>query len=621
MTTNLPLLTDAQIASLKGETLMFDSEFYPNLSYVAFQHTSGVIEFEWPFNLDKFLWVMSNFRTVGFYSNKYDIPMIGYALTGAGQEQLQEASQYLVANNVWPEQFAKERNFTIPQVDTIDISPVCPLKGSLKLYAARLHAPRIQDLPFSPHTALDDAQKEIVKDYCVNSDLPATRLLWWNLQEQITLRDELSKQYGTDLRSKSDAQIAESVIGSEIKRITGRWPKKPGLGARAPIKYEPPQWLSFRSPQMQEVLRTITNSTFEIDGMGSPVVPTAISDLQIVIGSTRYQMGVGGLHSCEKSVSYKSSAEMLIIDRDVRAYYPRIVLNNDFLPPHLQPHLRDIFKHSVESRDEDKIAGRHARAEGKKITNNGLVGKYGDQYSINYSPKNLVQTTITGQLALLMQIETTEMEGIQVISANTDGCVMLCPVDKYDYLCELITYWEKVTGFTTEETRYKALYSRDINCYLAFKEDGSVKGKNALFDPWVNKKDAIFRFHRNPVNTICIQAVVDLVNHKTPISETIRNCTDFRKFISVRNVKGGGSFKGKYLGRVVRWYYAVGENDCIRTESGSKVADSDGAKPCMILPDEFPLDIDYEKYEKETANILEDIGYTKRLTLFDLIEG
>lgn len=349
MTSNLPHLTDNQIIALKGETLMFDSEFYKNFDMVGFQHQSGIIDLRWPFDCDKLLWLMHNFRTVGFYSNRFDLPMIFYAATGASQEELFKATQDLIHNSTWPAEFAQERNFTLPTVNSIDLLPVAPLTGSLKLYAARLHAKRIQDLPFDPGTALTLEQIEIVADYCLNSDLPATRLLWDNLAEQITLREELTTQYGTDLRSKSDAQIAESVIGSEIKRITGRWPKKPGINAKA-VAYTPPAWIQFQTPQLQAVLATIRTASFPIDANGSPSAPIAINDLAIPIGESVYQMGIGGLHSSEKCVRRVSDDNFTYRDFDVNSYYPNILLNNRFVPAHLGDDFLTVYGKIIKER-------------------------------------------------------------------------------------------------------------------------------------------------------------------------------------------------------------------------------------------------------------------------------
>ena len=44
------------------------------------------------------------------------------------------------------------------------------------------------------------------------------------------------------------------------------------------------------------------------------------------------------------------------------------------------------------------------------------------------------------------------------------------------------------------------------------------------------------------------------------------------------------------------------------TADGNRVSSSEGACPCMELPDELPDNIDYERYEREAYAILHDIG-------------
>ena len=94
-----------------------------------------------------------------------------------------------------------------------------------------------------------------------------------------------------------------------------------------------------------------------------------------------------------------------------------------------------------------------------------------------------------------------------------------------------------------------------------------------------------------------------------PIEETIRNCRDIKKFLTVRAVKGGAVKDKNYLGKSIRWYYAVGvDGDIVYALNGNKVPNSDGAKPLMELPNEFPNDVNYDKYIQESISILRDIG-------------
>lgn len=225
------------------------------------------------------------------------------------------------------------------------------------------------------------------------------------------------------------------------------------------------------------------------------------------------------------------------------------------------------------------------------------------------------------------------------------------------------------------------LYSRDVNNYIAIKQkevrnaDGSTtwveqpdgtKNKGAYANPWASNKNLAMRLHKNPTNTICVEAVERFLTEGVPIDHTIRGSTDIRKFVSVRSVKGGavkdwgGSLpqhdnddhllemagfrpwygdswlqdgqsdraactretalasaksilripgKTDYLGKTVRWYYGKDTpGEMVYALSGNRVPKSDGAHPLMELNDNFPDNIDHDWYVEESMKILEQIG-------------
>jgi hypothetical protein len=311
----------------------------------------------------------------------------------------------------------------------------------------------------------------------------------------------------------------------------------------------------------------------------------------------------------------KEAEEYYLIEKDVQSFYPRIVLNCELYPEHLGPMFLTVYKNLVESRIADKKAGRIAQSEVKKIAINGTFGKTGSPYSVLYAPEMMIQITVTGQLALLMLIEKLELSNIPVVSANTDGILIKCPKSKREEMNQITILWEQHTGFVTEETEYEAIYSRDVNAYLAIKKDGSTKGKNLYYDPWRGKtaRDGYWRFQKNPSTQICIEAIEKLITEGTPIEQTIKECKDITKFVSVKNVTGGAHKDGEYLGKVIRWYYAKGIMGTINyIQSGNKVPDTEWAKPCMDLPEQFPTDINYEWYIDKCVDMMYDIGYIKR---------
>lgn len=598
------------IAAAKRERFIFDIECYTNYFLIAFTSLASgkVIYFERTgnsdFNREKLLWITQAFCLVGFNSWNYDIPMLSLALAGKTNAQLKAASDEIITGeNVRPSDVLRKHKVKGLKPDHIDLIEVAPLRASLKIYGGRLHAPKMQDLPFHPSTLLSPEQMTIVRWYCVN-DLTNTAFLHESLKEQISLRETLGKDYGVDLRSKSDAQIAETVISREIEKLNGGRVQRPVIAPGTRYKYRIPAFIRYESGLMNWALGVVRDADFVVAEDGAIGMPEVIKGLNLTIAGGVYRMGIGGLHSSEKVAAHVADADTVILDRDVTSYYPYIILNSHLFPQHLGPNFLNVYRKLVDRRIEAKRTGNKVVADSLKITINGSFGKLGSKYSALYSPDLLIQVTVTGQLSLLMLIERLELRGITVISANTDGIAIKCPKARRDELNGVIAQWEKDTGFETEETEYRALYSRDVNNYIAVKTDGKTKTKGAYAETGLSK---------NPTGRICVDAVLALLTTGAPLHETIRNCKDIRKFVSVRTVTGGAVKDGEFLGKSIRWYYAQGvEGEIVVAKSGNKVPRSEGAKPLLELPAAFPADVDYDWYEREAERMLYDIGYAKK---------
>lgn len=612
----IELLSDEELLALPvGSLFLFDIEVYPNFVLVAMKelttnkHLLFVESETEKMNIAKLSYMVWHHCMIGFNSSNYDLPILTMLLNYRCTSEIKKASDNIILGGLTPWNFEKEYRVKIPNINHIDIIQVAPLQASLKLYGGRLHCPLIQDLPYNPHEPLSNIQKEKVTYYCCN-DLETTRLLLIELWPHIELRQNLSREYGQDLRSLSDAQVAEAIVNIELHRALGYYPQKPKSKEGMLVKYNVPPFIKFNSAVLNYALQTIANANFVVQENGSCNMPKEVSSLLLNIGKSTYKMGIGGLHSTEKEVSYKATENTLILDKDVASYYPAIVLNQNLYPEHLGPAFLDIYRKLVDKRLAAKKAGNKKISEGLKIAINGIFGKFGNKYSTVYSPNLLLQVTLSGQLALLMLIEKIEQAGIPVASGNTDGIVILCPVSRYAELEAVVKLWEQETGFVTEETRYRELYSRDVNNYIAVKEDGSCKTKGVYCEKGSAQNSVL---SKNPETLICSDAIQNLLTKNIPIEQTIKDCKDIRRFVSVRTVKGGAVKDGKYLGKAIRWYYAIGMVGAINyVESGNKVPKSDGAKPLMQLPERFPDDIDYRYYIKETEEMLYDIGYKQR---------
>jgi hypothetical protein len=617
-----PILNDQELhqAFATGERFIFDIECYQNYFLIGFMASrSRKIVFAEltpnkplsKYEIDKMLWIVQNCLVVSFNGNHYDMPITALALAGCSNGHLKQATDDIILRNERGADILRRHKVKKLVSNHIDLIEVAPLTAGLKIYTGRLHCKRMQDLPFHPDFRLSPEQMTIVRYYWAN-DLSNTDLLDVSLHEQMDLRVRLSAEYGIDLRSKSDAQIAEAILSDEVQRLNGGRVQRPVIEVGTAYRYKTPHFIKYATPLMKWALSIVEGSQFVVGENGSVGMPPALADLEIKIANGDYRMGIGGLHSSEKNQAHVAGNDHIIIDRDVVSYYPMIILLLGLYPQHLGPNFLRVYRAIVERRLQAKARGDKVVANSLKITINGSFGKLGSCYSILYAPDLLIQVTVTGQLSLLMLIERLELAGISVVSANTDGVCIRAHKSRKHEVDAIVKQWEADTGFETEETFYKALYSRDVNNYIAVKTDGSTKNKGAYANPWGTGTETGLMMQKNPVTTVCIDAVEALLTKGVPVQQTIRACKEIKKFISLRNVKGGAVKDGEYLGKSVRWYYAKDQTGTIiYASSGKKVPRSDGAKPLMELPDEFPEDIDFEWYEKEADDLLYGLAYFK----------
>lgn len=564
------------------------------------EHPDYVLDYEmWPGKpLEKELLraTISRYTAVTFNGINYDAVIVAAALQGFDNAQLKYLSDAIIQRNMRPWEAMREFGLQpVHELDMIDLIEIPPGQASLKIYGGKMHSRRIQDLPLAHTASVTPALRPVVNSYCGN-DLLTNRDLREQFATQIKQREDISEQYGLDLRSKSDAQIAEAVIK---KQLTFQ-PERPNIFAGTSFTYEAPPWIYFQTQGLRELLATLLRTPFYIGENGVLQLPEALKALRVPVGSNSYTVRMGGLHSTETVCAHVGGNQE---DIDVASYYPELIDKLGLYPPQIGPGFLAIFRKLKSARLAAKKAGDKKLADMLKIVINGAYGKLGSPWSILYAPQLMLQVTITGQLALLMLIEAMELNDIHCISANTDGLVLKCADSHTAQRLAVRQWWEQVTGFTLEATPYAAIFIRDVNSYIAFKPNGEAKKKGEFADPV-----PVASSWPNPECQISVDAMVDYLRDGTPIEQTVRACRDMRKFVAVRKVQGGGVFKGIPLGRAVRWYYSK-QGDCIRyATSGNLVSQSEGCRPMMELSDTLPLDLDFDYYIMRAKRMLLTVG-------------
>lgn len=588
--------------------LILDVECFRDYFLVCFldRDTGKVATFDtWPgssLNVSRVADLMRRDTTISFNGNSYDLPMIAAALENRDCANLKRLSDEIIRSNLPAWRVCRDKGIVVPREwDHVDIIDVVPGKASLKIYEGRIGYPKMQDMPVEPNAPISKDMREDVKRYCIN-DLRATDALYKTVEKQIALRVDMGAQYGVDLRSKSDAQIAETVLNHEIEAASGRKLRVPKIEQDVRIKYLDPKIVRFESADLNEVFSRILGHDFKLSANGAVALPEWLRDTRIRIGENEYQMGIGGLHSCEKSRSVYAGDTHTLSEYDVASYYPSIILQQNIAPDTMGDTFTNVYKSIVERRIAAKRSGDKVTADTLKIVVNGSFGKLGSKYSTLYSPNLLIQTTITGQLALLMLIERMEKIGAQVVSANTDGIVVFAPKSIGNKVADVAFGWELDTSYELERNEYRSLHSRDVNNYFAVKTDGSVKRKGAFAKSGLMK---------NPAFEIVSDAIADHLSGVADYHDVIRDCRDINSFVMVRRVSGGAVWREQQLGKAVRFYYStkVEHDETINyAKNSNKVPQSDGARPCLNIPEHFPHDVDFERYVGIARMVFRQIG-------------
>lgn len=368
-----------------------DTECYINYWSFAVKEIGGtrkkLLEFYEGHPLDRAALanIMRKWCLVGFNFAKYDILMILLAMQpGTTNAQLKAASDEIIQKQLQPWVFMDRYDLTQPDfvdyIDLMEVHPGAPQRPSLKMLGGRLHSRRIQELPIEHDAHITEEDRTVMRGYVFN-DLCTTEDLYYEVKPQLDLREQMSEMYGVDLRSKSDPQIAEAVLKHEVEKELGRKVYKPDL-KRYSFKYRIPDFIKFETPILKGLLEEIRATDFDVDPSGSDATvadddddadsPKAVAKKKsrlvglpkslsrdLHIGATVYQMGIGGLHSKEKSRAFVSNDKYVLKDRDVTSYYPSIVINQNLKPGHLG----DSFLSSYKAIFNRRVAAKRKAAE------------------------------------------------------------------------------------------------------------------------------------------------------------------------------------------------------------------------------------------------------------------
>ena len=381
--------------------------------------------------------------------------------------------------------------------------------------------------------------------------------------------------------------------------------------------------IKFKTPELQKMLSEMMQVSV------TRTTKDAFSK-EVTFYGTTYTLACGGIHTQDRPAVLISDDKFLYKHFDYNSYYPSIVISYNIAPKHLN---QKVFVEMVRYFRDTRVKCKHTSdseryvmdgvpnklaAEALKIVINSIYGKFGSELFFLYDRLAQLKVTINGQLMTMTLVEELELNGIHVISANTDGIVIKLPKDKFEVYKDITDRWNEFNKMGADYEEYKEIVSRDINNYFDIQTDGSIEYKGAL-DP----KQYIKDLKKGYDMPIVAKAVFEYFTNNIPIMETLRNHKDILDFCKTQNV--GKQFDVVYdkiqngniitveSQRHVRFYVSTKGVIITKrhktTQQRSKLA---GGKPVIILNslDDKPIEernINYKYYYDECYKIIDPI--------------
>ena len=439
--------------------------------------------------------------------------------------------------------------------------------------------------------------------------------------DEIKLRYSISNAYELDVLNSSRSDMADKLFikfYSDFSNLQPyQWRGKKTERTNMSFKKVIFDNVQFKTKELQDFLNDIKTVS---------ITRTSKSEFErkVTIGNTIYTMATGGLHSEDKPRILKSkfgSDGFTYVHYDINSFYPSIMVAYKIAPEHID---KGVFVKLVDYFRTTRVAAKHSEeplvdgipkkvvAEALKIVINSIYGKFSYEFGDIYDRMCTLKTTINGQLFILMLCEELEMNGIPVVSANTDGIVVKLYDNKKEEFNSITKHWEEYTGLSADTEEYNCYVNRDINNYIAEETNGKIDYKGDL-NPYMYMEN-LAKGYNAP---IVAKAVVEHFLHNKPVLETFYESTDILDFCKTQNI--GRKFKAIYIDteeheiqRNVRFYVSNRGGQLFKQSPELKLNNLCAGNRVTILNtlDDTNInlrDINYNYYYEEALKIIDPI--------------
>lgn len=503
----------------------------------------------------------------------------------------------------------REEDLDVTQIDLLKVHHYDNenKRTSLKWLEFSMDFYNVEEMPY-PHTQeefTNDQLDEIVS-YCHN-DVEATLEFWLytigevlheeyrgrnKVQDRLDLIEEM--RFPTKALSWSDVKLGDEInkkVYCDLSGISARevYDLKKKRKATKRFTYGDciPKSVVFRTKHFQDFLEGMKK--VRVNLMDKEEYPFIINGLQLMIAK-------GGIHSNEKNRIIEPRPNEVCMDADVQSQYPHAIIKRGLFPSHLGKlwlvgytgtrNRRLAYKASTKDKtlpDDKKRKFKGLSETFKLALNGGGFGKTNERNSWQYDPFVQFSCTIGNQFEILMLIEDMLIEGIQTISANTDGIVCLFDRSKLETYYRVCKEWEVKVGNTEqgqlEYTEYKKIVQTSVNDYLAIKVDGEIKKKGDFL--------TTFHLEKNKSRRILALALEQYFVNDKNVREFITGHESIFDFCI--GVKASKQFhyetidkdgEAKIYHRLIRYYVSTDGKKLLKVKNDDSEADGNKVSQC-----------------------------------------
>jgi hypothetical protein len=303
--------------------------------------------------------------------------------------------------------------------------------------------------------------------------------------DEIRLRYNIARSYGLNVLSASRSNISDAFIEKFYSEMSGlhpsQWKGKKTERKAMAFKKVIFDFINFKTEPLQKLLREMKEVI--IFSIGKDAFSREVS-----INNGIYTIATGGLHSKDipgalysnwptddasstGEQSQKSLNRFKYVHWDISSFYPSIMVQYGVAPAHLD---QKVFVKLIKWIRDTRVTAKHTKgdidgvpanilAAVLKIVINAIYGKLGFEHGDLCDRLAVLKVTINGQLMIMMLCEELELNGIEVISANTDGIVVKLYENKVDTFNTIANNWKQLTGLDADSEEYKCYINRDID--------------------------------------------------------------------------------------------------------------------------------------------------------------